>query len=82
MTRATTSRLIATFNESNGRLNVDRAARTITVTLTSAYTLTLPESKNYYAIELAEIYDLHTGATKEAFRVIEGRFDILPQIIV
>lgn len=76
-TRSTSSRLIASFDEQNGKLSADRASMIVNIALEPDDTLALPMSKGYYAIQLAEIYDLHTGVTKEAFRVLEGRFDIV-----
>lgn len=76
-TRASTSRLVALLDEQNGRLQVDRVKQSFTATLDAAITDTIVEGRYYYAIKLAEVYDLHTGATKEAFRVVEGFFDIL-----
>lgn len=79
-TRASTSRLVALLDESNGRLAVNRTNRSLTAALNAATTGAIAEGRYYYAIKLAEVYDLHTGATKEAFRVIEGFFDVLPPL--
>lgn len=77
MTRASTSRVVASLTEKNGKVVVNRTTGQARFTLSGAETNAIGVGTSYYEVRVSLPYQVGGETVTEWFRIFEGKFEIV-----